>query len=248
MATITELLAAYDIDNGVVRTSMSRLASEAWVTREKVGRNSFYALTPLALAETQTAARRIYAPEHPSAPCGWRIYAAGRGGAGDRRRERVDLARHGAGALDKNVYILPDAMSAPSPPTMTALSTAPLPDEAARKLVKEAFALAEIEREYSRFLVSYAPLAGDLGEVRRIADFDALALRVLLIHRFRRIALRDPGIPSRYLAPRWPGIVARETAGALWRALFAPSERWLDQNARSPGGELPPRQPSAPGF
>jgi phenylacetic acid degradation operon negative regulatory protein len=248
MATITELLAAYDIDNGVVRTSMSRLASEAWVTREKVGRNSFYALTPLALAETQTAARRIYAPEHPNAPCGWRIYAAGRGGADDRRRERVDLARHGAGALDKNVYILPDATSAPSPPSMTVLTTAPLSEEEARKLVKEVFSLGEIEREYSAFLASFASLAGDLGAIRRIADFDALALRVLVIHRFRRIVLRDPGIPARYLAPRWPGVVARETARALWRALLAPSERWLDANARSPGGELPPRQRSAPGF
>jgi phenylacetic acid degradation operon negative regulatory protein len=248
MATITDLLAVYGVDNGVVRTSMSRLASEGWVAREKVGRNSFYALTPLALAETHEAARRIYAPEHPSAPCGWRIYAAGQGGAEERRRERLDLERHGAGALDKNVLILPEATSAASPPSMTVLSTAPLPDEAARKLVKEAFDLAGIEREYSEFVASYAPLAGDLGAVRRIGDFDALALRVLLVHRFRRIALRDPGIPSRYLAPRWPGIVARETARASWRALFAPSERWLDANARSPRGELPPRQRSAPGF
>lgn len=245
MATITELLAAYGIDNGVVRTSLSRLASDGWVTREKVGRNSFYALTPLALAETQSAARRIYAPEHPSAPCGWRIYAAPEGGAEERRRERIVFARHGAGTLDKHVYILPDTASLAAPAPAIVLSAAPLADEASRKLVSQAFALAEIEREYAAFSAAYAPLVGKVG---RIGGFDALALRVLLVHRFRRIVLRDPGIPSRYLLPRWPGLVARETAAALWRALFAQSERWLDANARSPEGDLPPRVRSAPGF
>jgi phenylacetic acid degradation operon negative regulatory protein len=248
MATITELLAAYGVDNGVVRTSMSRLASDGWVKREKVGRNSFYALTPLALAETQSAGRRIYAPEHPAAPCGWRIYAEGEASATERRRERAAFARLGAGALDKHVYILPDSTTAAASAATTALSAAPLPDEAARKLVRQAFAFGDIERDYEAFSAACAPLLGDLGALARVGGFDALALRVLLIHRFRRIVLRDPGVPSRYLPSRWPGIVAREAAAALWRALFAPSERWLDAHARSPEGELPPRAPSAPGF
>lgn len=245
MATITELLSAYGIDNGVVRTSMSRLAGDGWVAREKVGRNSFYALTPLALAETQAAARRIYAPEHPSAPCGWSIYVAGDRSADDRRRERAELMRYGAGSLDKHVYILPDTTAVAASASMTVLSAAPLPDEAAKTLVSQAFALEEIENEYAEFSAAYAPL---IGKARRVGGFDALALRVLLIHRFRRIVLRDPGIPSRYLPPRWPGLAARETAGSLWRALFAESERWLDANARSPDGALPPRMKSAPGF
>lgn len=248
MATITELLTAYGIDNGVVRTSMSRLAGDGWVTREKVGRNSFYALTPLALAETQAAARRIYAPEHPSAPCGWRIYAAGEGSAEDRRRERADLMRYGAGSLDGHVYILPDTTAAAASAATTVLTAAPLPDEAAKTLVSRAFALEEIENEYAAFAAAYAPLIGRLARLRQVDGFDALALRVLLIHRFRRIVLRDPGIPSRYLAPRWPGLAAREVARTLWRALFAQSERWLDANGRSPDGVLPPRARSAPGF
>lgn len=248
IAAIAELLAAYGVDNGVVRTSMSRLASEGWVTREKVGRNSFYALTPLALAETQSAGRRIYAPEHPAGPCGWRIYAEGEASASERRRERAAFARLGAGALDNRVHILPDSTPASPSATTIALSAAPLPDEAARRLVSRAFALGDLEREYEAFSAACAPLLADLSALARIGGFDALALRVLLIHRFRRIVLRDPGVPSRYLPPRWPGIVAREAASALWRALLAPSERWLDAHARSPDGELPSRSRAAPGF
>ena len=46
MATITEVLSTFGIEPGVTRTAMSRLAGDGWVTRQKVGRMSFYALTP----------------------------------------------------------------------------------------------------------------------------------------------------------------------------------------------------------
>jgi phenylacetic acid degradation operon negative regulatory protein len=123
-----------------------------------------------------------------------------------------------------------------------------LPDEASRTLVRRAFSLGELECAYAEFSAAFAPLADQLGKVRRIDDFEALAVRVLLIHRFRRIVLRDPGIPSAYLPPRWPGLAARETTRSLWRTLFAQSERWLDAKARSPDGELPARAGTAHGF
>ena len=48
-------------------------------------------------------------------------------------------------------------------------------------------------------------------------------------------------IPAPYLPEDWPGIAARETAAAIWRALFRASEAWLDANAASAYGPLPPR-------
>ncbi len=44
LGTLLEFFAAIDIDSGVVRTAMSRLAADGWLEREKVGRNSFYRL------------------------------------------------------------------------------------------------------------------------------------------------------------------------------------------------------------
>src|ERR1700710_317116 len=42
LGTLVEFFKALDIDSGVVRTAMSRLAADGWVERTKVGRNSFY--------------------------------------------------------------------------------------------------------------------------------------------------------------------------------------------------------------
>jgi phenylacetic acid degradation operon negative regulatory protein len=40
LGTLRAFFEALDIDSGAVRTAMSRLAADGWLTREKVGRNS----------------------------------------------------------------------------------------------------------------------------------------------------------------------------------------------------------------
>jgi hypothetical protein len=44
LGTLLEFFKAIDIDSGVVRTAMSRLANDGWLERNKVGRNNFYRL------------------------------------------------------------------------------------------------------------------------------------------------------------------------------------------------------------
>ena len=44
LGTLLEFFEALDIDSGVVRTAMSRLATDGWLERNKIGRNSFYRL------------------------------------------------------------------------------------------------------------------------------------------------------------------------------------------------------------
>src|SRR5260370_17829839 len=44
LGTLLEFFGTIDIDAGVVRTAMSRLATDGWLERHKVGRNSFYRL------------------------------------------------------------------------------------------------------------------------------------------------------------------------------------------------------------
>src|SRR6201986_5573021 len=44
LGTLLSFFETIDIDSGVVRTAMSRLAADGWLERSKVGRNSFYRL------------------------------------------------------------------------------------------------------------------------------------------------------------------------------------------------------------
>ena len=163
MATITEVLSAFGIDPGVVRTSMSRLASDGWVTRQKVGRLSFYALTPVALANSEAAARRIYAGRHPHDPCRWRVYLAGGLPKPEQVRLRAALRRRGAADLGPQVHLLPAADGLPDQGGAIALEADPLPAEEARRLVERAFDLAALEDDYRRFAAAFAPLRESIG-------------------------------------------------------------------------------------
>ena len=244
VATIAEVLAAFGVDPGVTRTSLSRLASDGWVARQKVGRKSFYALTPRALAATETASRRIYAARHPESPCGWRIVYAGGLGKSEQASLRSALRWRGAAEFAPQAYLLPAGDDPPDVSAAIAMAAEPLPEPDARLLVARAFDLAALGEDYARFVEAFAPVRERLETGREFAGLDALAMRVLLVHAFRRIVLRDPMIPAPYLPDSWPGLSARATMTAIWRALLSPSEAWLDANAASAYGPLPPRSES----
>jgi phenylacetic acid degradation operon negative regulatory protein len=241
MAAITTVLATFGIEPGVTRTAMSRLASDGWVVRQRIGRNSFYSLTPIALFESDPASRRIYAACHPEDPCAWRVYLAAGMPRNEQARLRSVLRHRGAAELGSHVYVLPAGEAPRDLAPAIVLTAAPLPDTEARLLVERAFNLATLTNDYRKFTAAFAPVASSLRKGAKPAGLAAVAMRVLLIHAFRRVVLRDPLIPAPYLLDEWPGIAARETAAAIWRALFRASEDWLDANAASARGLLPPR-------
>src|ERR1700684_4545788 len=60
LGTLLAFFETIDIEAGVVRTAMSRLAADGWLERNKVGRNSFYRLVRKGRQNFDAAARHIY--------------------------------------------------------------------------------------------------------------------------------------------------------------------------------------------
>ena len=74
---------------------------------------------------------------------------------------------------------------------------------------------------------------------RSLSDADAFTARILLIHHYRRVVLRDPLLPIALLPKDWPGQAARKLCGRIYRALLPKSEQWLDRHATNENGPLP---------
>src|SRR6202022_3857521 len=60
--TLREFFKTLESDSGVVRTAMSRLASDGWLERDKVGRNSFYRLAKKGRQTFDAAGTHVYNP------------------------------------------------------------------------------------------------------------------------------------------------------------------------------------------
>jgi phenylacetic acid degradation operon negative regulatory protein len=235
LSTIVEVMGALGVDAGAVRTAMSRLTRDGWVERTKRGRNAFYRLTPRALAETEAASALIYAAAPPRS-AGWRVLALA---PETPRGARAALLARGAGALGPDVLVLPDHRADPAPSGAVELASRALTPDGQRRLAERAFDLAALDRAYAAFAEA---LAGDLEAwgAAPPRGLDALARRVLLIHRFRRLVLRDPGLPLDALPEGWPGLEARRRAAEAWLTLRGEAERWLDANGETEAGPLPP--------
>src|SRR4051812_31526021 len=63
LGSLLEFFKTLDIDSGVVRTAMSRLAGDGWLEREKIGRNSFYRLATKGRQTFDAAVTHVYNPQ-----------------------------------------------------------------------------------------------------------------------------------------------------------------------------------------
>jgi phenylacetic acid degradation operon negative regulatory protein len=73
----------------------------------------------------------------------------------------------------------------------------------------------------------------------RFTNADAFTARILLIHHYRRVVLRDPLLPTALLPRDWPGRAARKLCGEIYRGLLPASEQWLDRYGTNEAGALP---------
>jgi phenylacetic acid degradation operon negative regulatory protein len=244
LQAITERLG---IESGALRAAMSRLASDGWLSRVRRGRNSYYALAPAGRRDFDLATRRIYAPGSAAWSGRWTICIAPEeaGEARDQRRRRLrDL---GFGTVGPTVFLRPDTEGAPDAGDATAdafVFTAEGekgPEFA--DLAQEAWPLDAVELEYERIVAAYSPLLECLEAGDNLAPLDAMAARTLLVHDFRRVALKDPVLPDALRPAAWHGDAARSVAGRLYRALTSASEQWLDHCDGAPDGQLPPPSP-----
>jgi phenylacetic acid degradation operon negative regulatory protein len=239
LGSLTDTMALFGIDAGHVRTATSRLVADGWLERERVGRNSYYRLSKREAASFAAATRRIYFGAERHFDGRLRLALLGPE-IDDRSALRPLLEREGFAALSPTVYVaLADASREIAALGGIFLVTA---DAGANgpAIADAAFRLAPIAAAYRDFLARFATLDRSLASAEKLDPVDALVARVLLVHEFRRIVLRDPMLPRAILPPDWPGAASRALAGRIYRRLVPAAEIFLDHNTRNENGPLPP--------
>jgi phenylacetic acid degradation operon negative regulatory protein len=238
LGTLLEFFKTLDIDSGVVRTAMSRLAADGWLERNKVGRNSFYRLAQKGWQTFDTAAKHIYNPR----PADWtgRFELLLIANAADRDASREALKDAGFGSPLPGVWIAPSGVPVPEQAAQAIRLEVSAEDDSGRRLLSESWPLQRTADAYLKFMKTFEPLRGWIGRRERLSDADAFTARILLIHHYRRVVLRDPLLPAALLPRDWPGRAARQLCGEVFQGLIEPSEQWLDHNGSNEAGPLPP--------
>ena len=237
LGSLIRLLAPLGVSERLVRTAVYRLSREHWLRAEALGRRSDYLLTDFGRRQFEAAERHIYASGHASWDGRWRmlVMLPAKWSAAEREHLRRSLAWQGFGQLDGNVYLHPGA---PLEESLAALDSEDFPRLREKifaltgtgpgdrhAIVRAAWDLAELSRAYGAFVRRYRPLAP--AAAARLEPERAFVVRTLLIHEYRRLLLRDPGLPGELLPADWQGSKARALCARLYRALAAPSQAHL---------------------
>jgi phenylacetic acid degradation operon negative regulatory protein len=237
LGTLLEFFKGLDIDSGVVRTAMSRLATDGWLERNKVGRNSFYRLNDKGRQTFDTATSHIYDPP----PSDWtgRFELLLIGNGEDRDAARDALKNAGFGSPLPGVWVAPSGVPVPEEAASAIRLEVSAEDDSGRRLLSESWPLQRTADAYLKFIKTFEPLRGSIGRGEALSDADAFTARILLIHHYRRVVLRDPLLPPPLLPRDWPGRAARKLCGEIYRGLLPASEQWLDTHASNENGPLP---------
>src|ERR1700704_47241 len=214
LGTLLEFFKGLDIDSGVVRTAMSRLATDGWLKRNKVGRNSFYRLDDKGRQTFDTATRHIYDPP----PSDWtgRFELLLIGNGEDRDASRDALKNAGFGSPLPGGGGAPSGGHVPEEAAGAIRLEVSAEDDSGRRLLSESWPLDRTADAYLKFMKTFEPLHLWILSGERLTEADAFTARVLLIHHYRRVVLRDPLLPGALLPADWPGRAARKLCGEIY--------------------------------
>jgi phenylacetic acid degradation operon negative regulatory protein len=249
LADLIALLRHFSLNDSQVRTALSRLVADHWLAAERRGRQSLYRPTETGRHRFEEATRRIYAGPPRSWRGSWQMLVLPE--AAERGELGKDLGWLGFGRLAPGMMLHPspdpaslasvirDAPAAERPLAIAGKTALAAPPELLQALVARCWDLAALAQSYRAFVEGFAEFRRGVERGFAPEPLPALLARLMLIHDYRRVLLRDPMLPPELLPNNWIGREAYDTARRLYRALAKPAERWIDDNLHGEKGRLP---------
>ena len=228
MGSLIDVCAEVGISESLVRTAVSRLVQSGHLEGDRVGRKSFYRLTPRARLEFVEAAELFYAPL--ARPDGLLVALD---------RDAAPGPGPGWAAFAPRHYLGPDREDAVPPDGVVFRAQPAALTEDLRGFAQRLWSLDGLAEEYAAFLRLFEPLSAHVAAGQAMTDAQALAARLYLVHRYRLIVLRDPRLPRALLPADWPGDRAWQAFSELYLALAGPADRQVAATFRDGKGTLP---------
>jgi len=238
----------FGLSSRLVRTSAARLTADDWFDSTKIGRRSYYKLSPSGLLRVQHADRRIYEFSLPQWDGRWTLVILDSAIRATRRAHlKRELLWESFGQLAPGVFahphvnhgslrdILEVTQAGPHAAVLSAESLDAYSREPLENLLRDTFDLEKVEAAWKQFIARFSAA---VNELRDLTPAESFFVRTLLIHEYRRVLLRDPNLPSSFLPPDWPGLHARRLCESIYRKLLPASEQFLLAHIETSDGRL----------
>ncbi|NIQ89604.1 MAG: phenylacetic acid degradation operon negative regulatory protein PaaX, partial [Deltaproteobacteria bacterium] len=167
--SLIELLGLFGPSSQAVRSALSRVSRKGWLKSRKVGRNSYYSLTPQSIELLEEGAVRIFQPRQDPWDGQWHLltYSIPESKRHLRRRLRRRLIWLGFGALNHAAWISPRDQRAEVEQVVKSLRVAPYVElfsgghwgfSSDEEIVARGWDLERLNDYYATFVERYKPL------------------------------------------------------------------------------------------
>ena len=240
VAALIRLMAALDVDEPAVRSSISRLKRRQILTSRGVQGVAGYALSPAASSVLEEGDRRIFRPPGADPGEGWllAVFSVPETERSNRHTLRSRLIGLGFGTVASGVWVAPGHLDQETRDVLTRAGldryvTLFRADFCAFGDVSEAvrkwWDLDELQRMYDHFISSHAPIASKWRRRRKRAGDEAFADYTRALTAWRRLPYLDPGLPAEALPSDWSGAKAADLFFSLQQQLAEPAHQFVDQ-------------------
>ena len=231
VAALVRLLAPLAISAPAVRTAVSRMTRQGWLTPVRLPEGAGYRLTPRAVSRLRQAGDRIYRRDAQAWDGRWHVVVTER--MADRaRRERLRsaLGYLGYASLDGSTWISPH----PSAELDALLGAERIRAERflasydgdARGLAARTWDLDGLARAYQEWIMRAREMVTPVSQDQ--PDEVLFAIRSELVHEWRKFLFIDPGLPAELVPARWPGALAAELFHSEATRLLPAAARFVD--------------------
>ncbi|GAB2746739.1 PaaX family transcriptional regulator [Nocardioides pakistanensis] len=236
VAALVRILAPLGVAAPAVRTAISRMVRQGWLTPVEIGGARGYAATDKARKRLDDATSRIYRTRESGWKGGWDLVVLtsvpGRSG---RERVRSGLAFLGYAPLTDGTWISPyaspevDGLLAGERATAHRFEAY---DGDPAALAAAAWDLDALGAAYATWHEDARRLVADpaavLGTEALAGDERAFVVRSHLVHGWRKFLFSDPGLPVELLPEDWAGHDAARFFSAEAARLLPAAARFVD--------------------
>jgi phenylacetic acid degradation operon negative regulatory protein len=185
------IMAALAIRPEATRVALHRLRKDGWIESTRHGRRSVYCLSENGLAQTKAVAGKIYGPARP-APDRWHLVALPPPSEDDDSFD--SLISEDFCEVLPGLFLGTTAPRATSDALHLSDAQAELPPWVITRLIPE-----RLQRDSKQLRKAISELS--ISALPSLPALDRAALRLVLLHEWRRIALRLPDIPVEAICP-----------------------------------------------
>lgn len=229
VAALVQLLAPVGVAAPAVRTAVSRMVRQDWLTPVALPNGAGYRLTSRAVRRLDAAAARIYRTRNSDWNGAWDLLVLEPiRPRPTRERVRSGLSFLGYAPISDSTWIGP----VPSAEVATLLDPEEVrfnrfaaADDDPATLAARAWDLDALAASYQQWL----DFADKLLAAPPTDDEQAFAVRFELVHEWRKFLFSDPGLPAALLPPDWPGHRAARFFDEAAGRLMAGASRYVDR-------------------